>query len=132
MAIRSPAPSSVASKIVFKRSWATSLRLMSLAYSKYAYARVALRPTRAAQLIQLRQPEAMRAVDDERVGVGDVQARLDDRRAHQHVELAFGEREHRLLELVLGHLAMRDGDPRLGHQLVASGWRWFRCPARGC
>src|SRR4051794_27731100 len=40
------------------------------------------------QLVELRQSERVRAVDDDGVGVRDVEARLDDRRAHEDVELA--------------------------------------------
>src|SRR5690606_9280176 len=43
-------------------------------------------PDPAPELIQLRQPEAIRFVDDERVDVGDIHARLDDGAANQHVD----------------------------------------------
>ena len=42
----------------------------------------------AAQLIELRQAVAIGAVDDDRVGVRDVEAVLDDRRRQQDVELS--------------------------------------------
>src|SRR5690606_17863002 len=46
-----------------------------------------VRPSHAAtQLVQLGQAEAVGAVDDDGVGVGDVDARLDDGRAQQHVK----------------------------------------------
>ena len=41
----------------------------------------------AAQLIELRQAVPIGAVDDDRVGVRDVEAVFDDRRRQQHVEL---------------------------------------------
>ena len=44
-------------------------------------------PDAAAQLIELRQAVAVGAVDDDRVGVRDVEAVLDDRRRQQDVEL---------------------------------------------
>ena len=37
------------------------------------------------KLMQLPQPEKIGAIDHERVDGGHVDARLDDRRAHQHV-----------------------------------------------
>ena len=45
----------------------------------------------AAQLVQLGEPERVAALDDQRVGVGDVQPVLDDRGADQHVVLAVPE-----------------------------------------
>ena len=70
----------------------------------------------ASQLVQLGEPEAVRAVDDERVGVRNIEARLDDRGAHQHVEVAFGKTQHGLLELVFGHLAVSYRDARFRNQ----------------
>ena len=71
----------------------------------------------AAQLVQLREAVLVGAVDDDRVRVGDVEAGLDDRRRDEHVELALPEVDDDLLEHVLAHLAVRDGDARLGHEL---------------
>ena len=71
-------------------------------------------PDAPAQLVELRQAEVGRVVDDDRVGVGNVQPILDDGRADQHVDLARGEIEHHVLKLVLGHLPMPDGELRLG------------------
>ena len=70
----------------------------------------------SAQLVELRQAERVGAHDDDGVRVRDVEARLDDRRAHEHVGPAVGEVEHDALEHALGHLAMADGDARGGHQ----------------
>jgi len=39
-----------------------------------------------AQLVQLSETEAFRAVHYQRIDRGQVDARLDDRRAHEHVE----------------------------------------------
>ncbi len=70
-----------------------------------------------AQLVQLREPVLVGAIDDERVRVGDVEAGLDDGGRDEHVELALPEVDHDLLEHVLGQLAVGDGDARLGHDL---------------
>ena len=70
----------------------------------------------AAQLIELRQAVAIGAIDDDRVGVGDVEAVLDDRRREQDVGLVRHEIEHRALERVLAHLAVADDDARVGHE----------------
>ena len=68
----------------------------------------------AAELVQVGQPVAVGLVDEDRVGVGDVQAALDDRGAQQHVELAPHEVQHHPLQLVLRHLGVADddGEPR--------------------
>ena len=68
--------------------------------------------------MELREAQGVGPLDDHRVGVGDVQAGLDDGRADEHVEALLPEVEHHLLELVLAHLPVRDRDPRLGHQLA--------------
>jgi hypothetical protein len=74
-------------------------------------------PDPAAQLVQLSQTEQVAALDDQRVGVGDVQPGLDDRGAHQDVVLALPEALDELLELVLVQLPVRGDDPRLGDEL---------------
>ncbi len=71
-----------------------------------------------AELVQLREPVAVRAVDDDRVGVGDIEAVLDDRRRQQDVGPPLHEAKHRALELVFAHLAVADGDPRFGHEAL--------------
>ena len=70
----------------------------------------------AAELVQVGEPEPVRARDDDRVGARHVEPGLDDRRRHQHVDLAVEERDHHALELLLGHLPVRDRDPHLRSQ----------------
>ena len=62
----------------------------------------------AAQLVDLRQAEAVGAIDDDGVRGRHVDAALDDGRAHEDVESAVIEIEHELLELALAHLSMAD------------------------
>ena len=45
-------------------------------------------------------------LNDQGVGVGDVDARLDDGGAHQHVHLAVAHAGHHVVELLLAHLAV--------------------------
>ena len=52
----------------------------------------------------------------DRVGVRDVEPVLDDRRGHEHVELARHEVEHRALEPIFRHLAVPDDDSRVRHE----------------
>src|SRR6476661_685306 len=74
-----------------------------------------------AELVQLAQAEDVGPLHDQGVGVGDVQARLDDRGADEHVELLVPEVEDDLLQLVLTHLAVGRRDARLGDQLADAG-----------
>jgi hypothetical protein len=60
----------------------------------------------APELIELRQPEHIGAVHDQRVGRGNVEARFHDRGREQHVVLAVVEGVHRLVELARSHLAV--------------------------
>ena len=68
------------------------------------------------ELVQLGQSEAVRPVDDQRIGIRNVQAAFDDAGTHQHIDVARRELEHRLLQFPFGHLPVGDRDPRLGHQ----------------
>ncbi len=71
-----------------------------------------------AQLVELRQTKLLCPVDNERVGVGEVETALDDRRAEQYVHPRLGEVDHNLLQLSLVHLAVGDDDPRFRHELL--------------
>ena len=62
----------------------------------------------ATDLVELAQPELVGALDDQRVRLRDVETRLDDRRRDEHVGVARQELQHLVLELALGHLAVRD------------------------
>ncbi len=68
----------------------------------------------SAYLVELRQPEGVGVLDDQRVGLRDVDARLDDRRAHEHVGAAAQVVHHHRLQLPLAHLPVghREAHPR--------------------
>ena len=78
-------------------------------------------PVRAADapahLIELTQPEVIRVVDNQRVRHRDIQAGFDDRRAQQHVKLLLAEIQHHVFQRMLAHLAVRNRDARLRHEL---------------
>ena len=74
-------------------------------------------PHAAAQLVQVGQAVAVGVVDEDRVGVGNVEAAFDDRRRQQDIGLAAHEPQHHVFQLVLGHLAVADVDLCLGHDL---------------
>ncbi|CAB4849628.1 unannotated protein [freshwater metagenome] len=72
----------------------------------------------AAQLVQLRQTERIGTIEDEGVGIGDVQAALDDRRRDENVEFLLPEVDDHLLERMLVHLSVRGPYARLGHEIA--------------
>ena len=71
-----------------------------------------------AELMQLGQAEQIAALDDQRVGVGNVETVLDDGRADQHIELSFPEPEHDAFELMLVHLAVCRQHARFRHDVA--------------
>ncbi len=79
-------------------------------------------PDAAPQLVDLRQAESIRAIDDDGVRGGHVDAAFDDGRAHQHVEAPMVEVEHQLFQIAFAHLAVADGDGRFRHEF-ANGLR---------
>ncbi len=86
----------------------------------------------APQLVELAQAEAVGPVDDQGVDGRHVDARLDDRRADQHVVAAFPEVEDDPLERPFVHLAVGDRHPGLGHQGPQLGGRPSRWSPPGC
>ena len=71
--------------------------------------------------MELGQAHPVGAVDDEGVGVGHVQPGLDDRRAHEHVDVLAPEGVDHRLQPRLPHLPVGRGDPRLGDELGETG-----------
>ncbi len=69
---------------------------------------LAAAPHAPADLVELGQAERVGVLDDQRVRLRDVDARLDDRRAHQHVGAAAQVVHHHRLELPLAHLPVGD------------------------
>jgi hypothetical protein len=52
-------------------------------------------------LVEVGETVAVGLVDEDRVGAGDVEAALHDRRGEEDVGLPADERQHHLLEVVL-------------------------------
>ena len=77
---------------------------------------LAAAPDAAADLVELGEPEVVGVLDDQRVRGGDVDPRLDDRGAHEHVGVAAQERHHARLELGLLELAVGDLEAHLRAQ----------------
>ncbi len=78
-----------------------------------------VRPTdAAAQLVELRQPEVIGAVDEHGIGVGYIESGLDDHRRDQHVHFALYEAAHDCLEVALAHLPVRHFHPPAGCEVA--------------
>ena len=61
----------------------------------------------SAQLVQLGESEAVGVLDDHDRGVGNIHAHLDDRRGHEHLDLAFAELLHDLALGLGAHAAVK-------------------------
>ena len=72
----------------------------------------------ALELVELCQAQALRVLDDERVGGRVVDAALHDGRGDEHVDLFGRELDHHILDLARAHLAVRYAHARLGRGLV--------------
>ena len=75
----------------------------------------------STKLVQLRQAIALRVVDDERIRVGNIQARLNNRCAQQHVNLAVPKIANHRIQLFLTHLAVANANARFGDELMQLG-----------
>ena len=73
-------------------------------------------PHAPAQLVEIRQPEAVGTVDDNGVRVRDVDATLDDGCAEQHICLARDEVTHDELQLRFIHLPVPDDNACARHK----------------
>ncbi len=72
----------------------------------------------AADLVELGEAEIVGPMHDQRIGVGDVEARFDDGRRQQHVELAVVEGIHDVVEFARRHLPVGDDEADLRHLLA--------------
>ena len=74
----------------------------------------------SAQLVKVGQAEAVGAVDDDGVGVGNIEAAFNDRGAEQDVGLAGDKGGHDVLEFLFGHLAVSGQDTCVGQEFFQS------------
>src|SRR5271165_4286336 len=109
---RLPAPRSSRSRIAIWKPEPSSVKSESAA-SRCALAAAA---DAAADLVELGQPEVVGPLDDQRVRRGDVDPRLDDRGADEHVGVASQERHHARLELGVLELTVGDGEAHVRAQ----------------
>ena len=69
-------------------------------------------PYPTAQLVQLGEPEFVRPLDNDGVGIGYIDAGLDNRGADQNMVLLVIKGRHHLLQLPLPQLAMSYSNPQ--------------------
>ena len=72
-------------------------------------------PHPASQLVELGQAQGIGAVDDNRIGLGNIETALNDGGTQENIGIAAYERVHAVLKGVLLHLAMGDYDRDLRH-----------------
>ncbi len=75
----------------------------------------------AAQLVQLRQPEPFRVLDDHQAGVGHIHPHLDDGGGDQQLQYACLELLHHPLFLHRPHPAVYQPDMQTGQQVLQLG-----------
>ena len=81
--------------------------------------RAVMRPADAApQLVQVGEAVGVGLVDEDRVGVGDVEPTLDDRRRQEDLRSPLDEVDHHVLELGLREPAVADPDRGVGDELL--------------
>ena len=69
-----------------------------------------------AELIKVAQAEPVGPINDNRVGVRDIESAFDDGRREKHIRLPIDKLRHHLFQVVAVHLAVTDDDARVGHQ----------------
>ena len=67
----------------------------------------------SAQLIQIGETKLIRAINDDRVCIWNIQAAFDDRGANEHVSFAGDKSRHHRFEFVGIHLTVADLDSGL-------------------
>ena len=79
----------------------------------------------AAQLVQLREAEALGVLDHHDGGVGDVDTDLDNRGGDQHIDFAALEAAHDDLFFVGVEAAMEQSDAQSGERTLAELFMHF-------
>ena len=70
------------------------------------------------ELVKLRQSEVLGVVDDDGVGVGNVQPGLNDGGGHQHIDFFIDKGKHDLFQLPLAHLTVGKFHHGAGYQFL--------------
>ena len=70
----------------------------------------------SAQLVQLCESELVGTIDDDRIGVRNVDSRFDDRGTYEDIAASMVEIEHDVFEILLAHLSVSEFDSGLRHE----------------
>ena len=73
------------------------------------------------ELVQLGEAITLSAINDQGVGVRDIEPGFDDGRGDQHIEASLPEIDHDPLEVGLPHLPVGDRHPSLRNELLDPG-----------
>jgi hypothetical protein len=65
----------------------------------------------AAELVEVAEAEAIGAIDDDGIGVGDIDAAFDDGGGEENIGVAIDEAGHDFFEVIVVHLAVADDEP---------------------
>ena len=69
----------------------------------------------APELMELAQAEAVGILNNQGVGVGNVQAGFNDGGAHQHLNVSLGHGLHHIAQGILSHLSVGHAHPQAGY-----------------
>ena len=81
----------------------------------------------STQLVKIGKAKEIRAINNDRIGIGNIQSTFDNCRRDKHVGIACYEGAHDRFELVLAHLTMADDDARLRTELSNALGDAFDC-----
>ena len=66
------------------------------------------------ELIKFRQPETVGTVDDNSIGIGNIQPGFDDGGTDKDIHFPLDEPAHHIFQFMFVHLAVSDPDPGAG------------------
>ncbi len=81
-------------------------------------------PHTSAHLVQVTKAEVLRLIDDDGIGIGYVDAALDDSGGKQHIVVVIDEIKDYLLQLGRFHLPMADANAAVGNVALYQGFQF--------
>ena len=74
--------------------------------------------------MEVAESEAMSSIDDNGIGIGDIQSALHDGGGEEHIIVIVGKIEHHLLQLVTWHSAMSYSHTGIGDTTMNEGFQF--------